>query len=267
LNLFIAVAGEGQKMDASKEPIAKLPEALVIEPTGEHTHSVILLHGMYYHGDMFEQMPRILSRLGGSAANTRWVFPCAPIRTISWPQGAEHNVSAWYNYFGSGTQIDEAHLELVTREVHAIIDAEAARLGGDTTRIALGGNSQGGTVALHAGLTYPTELGALLCGCTTLLDLTPVPQRKTPALPIFIFTAELDQEYTPPFQRRCFQRLRDAGFRVISHVEPGLDHYTTSTAELHHHAAWLSLALHGQPLTVTYRDVASAPATAMSLFG
>ena len=43
-------------------------------------------------------------------------------------------------------EIDEVQFEQVTRAVHAIIDGEAARLGGDTRRIAIGGNSQGGPV-------------------------------------------------------------------------------------------------------------------------
>lgn len=45
----------------------------------------------------------------------------------------------------------------------------------------------------------------------------------------------------------------------LTRPSTGLDHYTTSTAELHHAAAWTSLALHGRPLPpVTYRDVPSA---------
>ena len=80
-------------------PAGILAAALIIEPTAEHTHSVILLHGMYCTGDMFEQMPRIMSELGGQPSGIRWIFPNAPSRTISWPSGSEDGVTAWYNYY------------------------------------------------------------------------------------------------------------------------------------------------------------------------
>lgn len=178
----------------------RLLPPLIIEATERHTHSVILLHGMYCTGEMFKTVPQIMSELGGQPGNIRWIFPNAPKRKITWPNDEQEGVSAWYNYFTSngGTMehdlIDEKHLASVTRQVHAIIDSEAARLDGDTTRIAIGGNSQGGTVAMHSALTYPLELGALLGLCTTLLDVTPVAQRAVQAMPVFLFTAENDQE-------------------------------------------------------------------------
>ena len=47
---------------------------------------------------------------------------------------------------------------------------------------------------------------------------------------------------------------------VTSHVEPGLDHYSESVAELHRFAAWLRRAFFGDAVEVTYRDRPSAPA-------
>ena len=152
-------------------------------------------------------------------------------------------------------------------EIHGLIAAEANVLGGDVRRVALGGNSQGGTVALHAAMTYPGgAVGALVCGCTILMDQTPIDETKA-ALPIFVFVAEKDEEYPPKFQQQCYQRLSDAGFLLISHVEAGLSHYANSTAELHHTAAWLASALHEKVVEVTFRDVPGAPAaSAPSLF-
>jgi predicted esterase len=261
------------------EPVDDSPlrPSIIIEPTARHTHSVIMLHGMYCEGSMFESLPSIMAELGGRSAGTRYIFPSAPLRTISWPTGSEPGVSAWYNYFTQKTgemehdAIDEEHLQQVTTAVHNIIDREVAALGGDATRVAIGGNSQGGTVAGHAALTYPNgPLGALIFGCSVLLDVTPVKKRHRPRndrrLPVFTFTAEHDQEYIPPFQKRCYARLRDAGYTVISHVEPGLDHYTESLGELHHTAAWIAQTLFGQHLTVSHRDVPEAPAPAAPLF-
>ena len=128
------------------------------------------------------------------------------------------------------------------------MDVEIARLGGAARRVALGGNSQGGTVALHAALTHARglDLACLVLGCTLLLDATPAP-REPPEdpPPLFIFSAERDMEYLPAFQRLAFGRLAAVGFDVASHVEPGLDHYSVSRAELLHTAAWLRRALFG----------------------
>mmetsp|Transcript_14293 Transcript_14293/g.47695 ORF Transcript_14293/g.47695 Transcript_14293/m.47695 type:complete len:285 (+) Transcript_14293:96-950(+) len=238
---------------------------VIIEPTAVHSHSLILLHGMHCDGRMFQRLPQLLTALGGNASGTRFIFPSSPVRTISWPQGPESGVRAWYDYYtarGGSMRHDEinrTHLKQMTQAVHRLLDAEVASLGGDPSRVAIGGNSQGGTVAIHAALTYPKPLAALFSLCSILLDVTPAPPALAGRLPVYVFTAEFDQEYAPRFQHKCFKRLADVGFRLFSHVEPGLDHYTTSTAELHHAAAWTSLALHGRPLPpVTYRDVPSA---------
>ncbi len=133
--------------------------------------------------------------------------------------------------------------------------------------VSCGGHAQGGAVALHAALSYRGgPLGAVLCSSATLLDVTPLPAHQPTHLPILAFTAELDQECVPALQRRGFDRLRAAGFSVGSHIEPGLDHYTTSTAELHHLASWISGTLHGKPLGVSHRDVPSAAGPLPTLF-
>lgn len=241
---------------------------LIVGPKAAHTSSVIMLHGMYYDGSMYAALPEILAQYVGSAsaAGTRFVFANAPKRTIDWPSGREEGVRAWYNYFteNGGTfecdEIDETHMAQVARAVQVLIDAEAASLGGDYSRVVLGGNSQGGTVALHAALTHPRggELGGLFCGCTLLMRQTPVDAARH-ALPVYVFTAEKDEEFPPAFQRRCYERLREAGFAVRSHIEPGLSHYVDSTAELHHAASWVAERLYGQTkMTVMVRDVPKA---------
>ncbi|EOD40985.1 hypothetical protein EMIHUDRAFT_222007 [Emiliania huxleyi CCMP1516] len=239
---------------------------VIIEPTAVHSHSLILLHGMHCDGRMFQRLPQILTALGGNASGTRFIFPSSPDLSPACVRGETLAVQKPLR--------ERTVLSSPSREqaVHRLLDAEVASLGGDPSRVAIGGNSQGGTVAIHAALTYPKPLAALFSLCSILLDVTPAPPALADRLPVYVFTAEFDQEYAPRFQHKCFKRLADVGFRLFSHVEPGaalsthlsagpprLDHYTTSTAELHHAAAWASLALHGRPLPpVTYRDVPSA---------
>jgi len=66
------------------------PGALVIEPTGPHTHTVVLLHGMYTapeDSDTMMELPQSVARVG--LPGCKYVFPRAPRRTISWPTGPE----------------------------------------------------------------------------------------------------------------------------------------------------------------------------------
>ena len=46
--------------------------------------------------------------------------------------------------------------------VHEIIEIEE-KAGTPTSRIILGGFSQGGALAIYSALTYPRQLGGLLC--------------------------------------------------------------------------------------------------------
>merc|ERR1712185_501613 len=100
-----------------------------------HTHTVVLLHGMYCPPDKcstFTGLPQYLERLGSDGV--KFVYPRAPRRTISWPSGPEPNVESWYNYF---TQRDGLHLFSQTSRLHAILDREVALLGGDARRVIL----------------------------------------------------------------------------------------------------------------------------------
>eukprot|EP00966_Prymnesium_polylepis_P272955 6305842-Prymnesium_polylepis.1 len=42
-------------------------------------------------------LPSYLAFLG--VKSIKFVFPRAPIRTITWPSGPEANVASWYNYY------------------------------------------------------------------------------------------------------------------------------------------------------------------------
>ena len=49
-----------------------------------------------------------------------------------------------------------------TYTVHQLLEAEE-QSGTPTNRIVLGGFSQGGALAIYSALTYPRQLGGLLC--------------------------------------------------------------------------------------------------------
>eukprot|EP00966_Prymnesium_polylepis_P021318 490217-Prymnesium_polylepis.1 len=270
-----------------------LRSTVEIAPNGAHTHTVILLHGMYDEGNAFEQLPDLVRELVGNAANAgiKYIFPTAPLRTVHWPTGVEEGASAWYgerdakrtpppplaplrslslterrarkpraDYFTCRANtlyhdvIDETHLNDVAQQVIAIIDAEVALLAGDSRRVLIGGNSQGGTLAGHVALTYAKPLGALIFLRSCLLDATPV--EAAGATPTYVFAAEYDTEYSLALQRKSYGRLRD----VTWHVEEKCDHYMFSKAELYWAAAWIGKAAIGERRVVTYVGAPCRPA-------
>jgi len=228
------------------------PGALVIEPTGPHTHTVVLLHGMYTapeDSDTMMELPQSVTRVG--LPGCKYVFPRAPRRTISWPTGPEANVASWYNYYTrrdgehQHDVLNEAHLASQTRRIHSILDREIELLGGDAQRVMLGGCSQGGTVALHATINFNRPLGALICMRSCLIDSVTVPKgRRSPAAstPVFVFAAALDRVYAPWLQYRGFEMLRNSGFHVEWHVERGLTHWDQSRTEKRVVASWVARA-------------------------
>ncbi|KAL1524791.1 hypothetical protein AB1Y20_019672 [Prymnesium parvum] len=243
---------------------AEDPGELVILPTEAHTHTVILLHGMYCAPEdnaLYNALPAYLGFLG--VRSIKFVFPRAPRRTVTWPTGPEANVLSWYNYFTrrdgclEHDEIDQAHLESQSRRVHAILDREAQLLGGDVSRIVLGGTSQGGTVSLHAAISYGRPLGGLLCLRSCLVETVTVPRDRRSAVcktPVFVFVCGEDSVYAPPLVARGYSLLEASGYHVEWHVEPRLIHWEDCRNELRCVASWIYRVANPRALRA-YADV------------
>ena len=99
-----------QRSGPGKRTTSEDPGEVVVPPRGAHTHTVVLLHGMYSPPgdcDMFKALPAYVNFLG--TAGVKFVFPLAPRRNISWPTGTEPNVASWYNYFTRRDGHPDAH--------------------------------------------------------------------------------------------------------------------------------------------------------------
>ena len=147
----------------------KLLEFIEIE-TGESIEfSVIWLHGLGASGHDFEPIVpelKLLSRPG-----IRFLFPHAPIRPITINGGA--SMRAWYDInsldFESRSQDDEGIAESVTL-IDELIANEIDR-GINENNILLAGFSQGGAIALQAGLTLPRKIAGIIA-LSTYLPMT-----------------------------------------------------------------------------------------------
>jgi phospholipase/carboxylesterase len=170
---------------------ALLP-AIEIEPRLAARASVIWLHGLGAGAEDFA--PAVPHLALPPELPVRFVFPEAPRRPVTINAGAV--MPAWYDLTsldGSAPE-DEAGIRGAARELRALVERENAR-GVPSRSIALAGFSQGGAVALFAGLRHPQPLAGIAALSTYLVLAGTWERERHPAnaaTPVFLAHGELD---------------------------------------------------------------------------
>jgi phospholipase/carboxylesterase len=142
-------------------------DAVVLAPAAQATASVIWLHGLGADGHDF--VP-VVPELGlPDSLAIRFIFPHAPVRPVTLNMGMR--MRAWYDIktLTAEGRTDEEGLRESIALTGRYIGAERAA-GVASERIVLAGFSQGGAVALHAGLRHPERLAGII-GLSTYLPL------------------------------------------------------------------------------------------------
>jgi phospholipase/carboxylesterase len=136
-----------------------LLDSIEIDPPGRATAAVIWLHGLGDTGHGHEPIVRQLSL--PPSLGIRFVLPHAPPRPITLNGGMV--MPGWYDVLDLELQEDEDERGIRDAEekIAALIRREIGR-GIPAARIALAGFSQGGAIALQAGLRFPERLAGLL---------------------------------------------------------------------------------------------------------
>ena len=199
--------------------------------------SVIWLHGLGADGHDFEpmvpelQLDRVLP--------VRFLFPHAPVRPVTLNGGVP--MRAWFDLSGLDRQsaVDRAGLEESRARVEALIAHEQER-GIASDHIVVAGFSQGGAVALHAGLRHEQRLAGLI-GLSTYLPLAEEIEREATAvnreLPIFMAHGEQDPVLPPQLGEASFRALERLGYPVKWRTYP-MPH-AVCPQEIRHIRAWL----------------------------
>ena len=122
------------------------------------TATVIWLHGLGADGNDF--VPIVPELRLPDSLGIRFLFPHAPVRPVTCNGGYE--MRAWYDIYSLDDleNEDEAGLLDSQQRVEALIASENER-GIPSQRIVLMGFSQGGAIALHAGLRHPQRLAGI----------------------------------------------------------------------------------------------------------
>mmetsp|Transcript_6103 Transcript_6103/g.15579 ORF Transcript_6103/g.15579 Transcript_6103/m.15579 type:complete len:546 (+) Transcript_6103:158-1795(+) len=222
----------------------RLGRSIVVEPVqGPAVCSILLLHGFACDAKQCASSwkPRLKS-MGDLGTRCRLVFLNAPKREISCYPGETPVESAWHDYFtdhgGAGGRpeieedIDQNHLAEARKLIHAEIDKEAEKFGGDYRRVALFGESQGGCTALDAATTHPKTIGGVFCSFGQLYSCTPISARSARDLKIVFWHGSRDKTIAASLCLRSAARLLDRGAKKLTlHIEDGLEHCQGSDSE------------------------------------
>jgi len=173
-------------------------DSVIVETGKAPTGTVVWLHGLGADGHDFEPVVPDIAPRGSRAL--RFVFPHAPVRPVTLNNGWE--MRAWYDIYGLSRdhRQDEAGIRASGALVDELLRAEIAR-GMPAERIVLAGFSQGGVMALHAGLRFPEKLAGLIAlSCYLALDASLLAERTETNLRTPIFQAHGTADPTVPFQ-------------------------------------------------------------------
>ena len=219
-------------------------ETIRIETGAKPQVSVIWMHGLGADGNDFVPIVQELDLSG--APDIRFIFPHAPMQPVSINNG--YVMRAWYDVRwgdleGRSKQADEQGVRASQAAIDRLIEQEIAS-GIAAGRIVLAGFSQGGAIALQAGLRYPQKLAGVMA-LSTYLPLAESfareaseANRTTP-----IFMAHGTQDNVVPYQMglRSKQILSENGYDVEWHDYP-MPH-SVCLEEITDIAAWLRRAL------------------------
>jgi phospholipase/carboxylesterase len=218
-------------------------QAVEVEPAAPADAAVVLLHGLGADGHDFEPIVPEL-RLPPAPA-IRWVFPHAPIRPVTINAGAR--MRAWYDVagFDHGVRQDVRGIRESAALARSLVEREVRR-GVPAERVVLAGFSQGGAIALFAGLRHPERLAGILALSTYLPFPDSLAEEAHPAnaaTPIFLGHGSLDPIVPQGLGAASRDRLLERGYDVEWHTYP-MPH-SVCAEEIADLRAWLLRALPG----------------------
>ena len=214
-------------------------DAIVIE-TGVNAPDacVIWLHGLGADGHDFEPIVPALRLDPGLAI--RFVFPHAPMMPVTINQGFV--MRAWYDIRSANIDDEpdekgiQASMDLVTDLIDKQVESGIA-----SERIVLAGFSQGGAIALQAGLRYFRTLGGIMALSTYLPLPDALDSEKggpNADIPIFLAHGSIDPVVPVELGHATRAQLDAAGYTVEWHEYEGMPH-SVSEQEVYHIAEWL----------------------------
>jgi phospholipase/carboxylesterase len=223
--------------------VEDLLETVEIDPGKRPEASVIWLHGLGADGHDFEPVVPMLDL--PAALPVRFVFPHAPVRPVTINMGMR--MRAWYDIADSRVdrRVDTESLIESASRLTDLIEREKQN-GFSANRILLAGFSQGGAVALHAGLRYPEALAGIAALSTYMPTADTLEAEAGDAnrrIPIFMAHGAMDPMIPPENGRRARQELTRLGYGVRWHEYPMM--HEVCIEEIQELGKWMQEVLRG----------------------
>lgn len=181
------------------------------------TACVIWMHGLGADGHDFEPVVHALN-----LPHIHFILPHAPYQKVTLNHGYE--MRAWYDIIGlnAASPQDAAGIRASQLRIEAMIQ-HVIELGIPAHRIALAGFSQGGAMALHTALRYPSTLAGVLALSTYLplkASLTAEKHAANQHTPIFMAHGRFDEVITLETCLQSREVLTQAQYSVAWHEYP-----------------------------------------------
>lgn len=189
-------------------------ECVIHETAPNPRHAVIWLHGLGADGNDFAP---IVPQLRQAARRPlRFVFPHAPVRPVTINGGMA--MRAWYDILGVDIARDEDTSGIADslRRLAALVDHEI-KSGILPEHLILAGFSQGGAIALRAGLAQRRPVAGVLALSCYLLQAERFNEWARPEsrqVPIFMGHGTQDPVVPVQLGQRSAELLQAAGYDV-----------------------------------------------------
>ena len=197
----------------------------------EPKYCLIFLHGLGGNGlqfiETFTQEP-FLSIIDGF----KFVIPNAPTRSVG--VKGDKKCQSWYDVktrewnlpFEDIFSVPE--IEESTKRIHRILENEI-KLIGDSSKVFIGGFSQGVAMSLQAGLSFNQKLGGLIGWCGYFFEITKESNENSET-PILIIHGLADEVRPWEKVKHTFQRLEGKS-NVKFELIPGMKHKRSDEAK------------------------------------
>lgn len=217
---------------------AELLPCIEIETAPNPTASVIWLHGLGADGNDFVPIVPELALPDGMP--TRFVFPHAPMRSVTINGGMR--MRAWYDIFAAdlNSRADLAGVRESQAQLEALIERESGR-GVRAERIVVAGFSQGGAIALYAGLRHEQRLAGIMALSTYLIApdrLAAEAAAQNRAVPIFMAHGTADPVVRWEWGEASRRMLEAAAAYRVEWHGYRMEH-SVCMEEVHAAGAWL----------------------------
>jgi len=224
--------------------MSNLLESIEIESAPNPAAAVVWMHGLGADGNDFA--PIVPELALGSLPAIRFIFPHAPMQPVTLNNGQV--MRAWYDVSfgdleGRSRQADEKGVRASQAAIGNLIARENKR-GVASRQIVVAGFSQGGAIALEAGLRYPERLAGIMA-LSTYLPLAAKLEAEASAqnrdVPIFFAHGSHDPVIPLPMAVASRDKLRELGYNVDWHEYP-MQH-SVCMQEVADISAWLRSTL------------------------